>query len=248
MTQPQPEHKSDKQKLANGLDHQTGSEPTPVVGSLLLEQLGDSQFSVAKALGGVQGTLEALLPTLVFVVLYPIIGSLFWPLACSLAIAVGFIAFRIITRSSKFSQVFFGILVTLLGAFWAWKSGRAENFFALGFWTNGVYGILVFLTILAKVPVIGWIIAMALGKSKEWRQPEHRVFYRNSLLATWSLVVLFIVRLLVELPLYYLDLLMPLGIARIILGVPAFAIVVWLTWRLMRQPVQQLKESSTKNL
>ena len=46
---------------------------------------------------------------------------------------------------------------------------------------------------------------------------------------------LFSLRLAVQLPLYLAGAVVALGVARIAMGVPLFAIGIWLTWLLMRR-------------
>jgi hypothetical protein len=45
---------------------------------------------------------------------------------------------------------------------------------------------------------------------------------------------LFIVRLLVQLPLYAASAVVALGIARTAMGLPLFGLGLWLTWRMVR--------------
>jgi hypothetical protein len=48
--------------------------------------------------------------------------------------------------------------------------------------------------------------------------------------------VLFVVRLIVQLPLYIAGEVVALGVARTAMGLPLFALGLWLTWRLVRRP------------
>lgn len=212
--------------------------------SKFTQQLGAQNFSVDQAIGGKLGIAEAVSPTLVLIIAYTLTKQLFWPVVMALGVSVLFAVFRLATRQSL-KQVLVGLIGTAISAFWAWKTGKVEDFFTFGFWINAVYASVILVSILCRFPLIGWVVAAFSGKLDTWRTPTHREFYRRSLWATWAWVGLLVLRLLVELPLYYLRLTTALGAARIILGVPAFAFIVYLTWVLMR-PVSA-KDSADKD-
>ena len=205
-------------------------------------QLGSQQFSMREAIGGPLGALEATLPTILVVAIYPFTHSLRLPVILALTVTVVFGAIRIL-RHQSLRQVLAGLAGTLISVFWAWRSGQVENFFAFGFWINGVYSLVLLATILARRPAIGWLVAGAIGKLDTWLRPQFRKFYKLSRLCTWLWIGLFTLRLAVELPLYYANLLLPLGAARLILGLPAFALVGYFNWALMRAETSRLRGS-----
>lgn len=71
----------------------------------------------------------------------------------------------------------------------------------------------------------------------EWRQePATRAAYRS---ATWIWVGMFGVRLAVQIPLYLADRVTLLGLLNgLVLGVPLFALTLWLTWLVVRDVVR----------
>ena len=217
---------------------------TPLSGQLggLGSQLGSQQFSMRKAIGGPLGGLEATLPTILVVAIYPFTHSLRLPVILALAVTVVFGAIRIL-RHQSLRQVIAGLAGTLISVFWAWRSGQVENFFAFGFWINGVYSVILLATILARRPAIGWLVAGAIGKLDTWLRPQFRKFYELSRLCTWLWIGLFTLRLAVELPLYYANMLVPLGAARLILGLPAFALAGYFNWALLRVETSRLRGS-----
>ncbi|MBS5944515.1 DUF3159 domain-containing protein [Varibaculum cambriense] len=203
-------------------------------------QLGSQKFSMREAIGGPLGALEATLPTILVVAIYPFTHSLRLPVILALTVTVIFGAIRIL-RHQSLRQVVAGLAGTLISVFWAWRSGQVENFFAFGFWINGIYAAVLLLTILARRPAIGWLVAGAIGKLDSWRQGDARKFYELSRLCTWLWIGLFTLRLAVELPLYYANLLVPLGAARLILGLPTFALVGYFNWALLRGETSRLR-------
>jgi hypothetical protein len=52
--------------------------------------------------------------------------------------------------------------------------------------------------------------------------------------ASWVWVALFSLRLSVQLPLYLASALTALGVARIAMGIPLFAVGIWLSWLILR--------------
>jgi len=66
----------------------------------------------------------------------------------------------------------------------------------------------------------------------EWRKDPRAI--RRYSLASWIWVGLFSLRLAVQLPLYLADSLTALGVARIAMGLPLFAVGIWLSWLILR--------------
>lgn len=71
---------------------------------------------------------------------------------------------------------------------------------------------------------------------RAWRRDP--VWLKKYTVATWLWVVMFGLRLGIQGPLYLggTDYIAALGSARLIMGLPLFALVLWLTWRIVRQP------------
>jgi hypothetical protein len=74
--------------------------------------------------------------------------------------------------------------------------------------------------------------------ARRWRQDP--VLMRRYALATWLWVGMFALRLAVQLPLFLTgeDAIALLGTARLVMGIPLWALTLWLTWLLVRRPHQ----------
>lgn len=70
--------------------------------------------------------------------------------------------------------------------------------------------------------------------STAWR--DDAALVRRYTLATWLWIAAFGARLAVQLPLYYADEIDLLGTARLVMGIPLWALVLWATWVLIRRP------------
>ena len=81
--------------------------------------------------------------------------------------------------------------------------------------------------------LVGVIVGQLDGEGNGWRADPARV--RAFARATWMWAGLFVVRLAVQLPLYLASAVVALGIARTAMGLPLFAVGLWLTWRLVRR-------------
>lgn len=212
-----------------------------------IAQLEASEFSFSEAVGGWRGVIETTLPGAVFVIVYIITYSLIPPLVAASVCAIIAAIMRLIHKGSL-KQVLVGVLGVAIGVVWALSTGKAEDFFALGLWINAVYGVVVLATIIFRFPAIGFFAAALSQSLSSWRTKEgvYKEFYKRSVWATWVWVGVFAVRLIIEVPLYYAELVSALGIARLILGVPLFAVGAWLTWVLMKDIFTQVKNQANR--
>jgi hypothetical protein len=189
---------------------------------------------IAETLGGPLGIAETSLPAVAFVVAYTISGSdVTLSAIVAVVIAVGFAAWRLLRRESP-RNVVSSIAGVALAAFIATRSGKAENFFLPGLLANAAYASAFLISIVAGWPLVGVIVGALDGEGNSWRGDPVRT--RLFVLATWVWVVLFSLRLVVQLPLYLAGDVVALGVARTAMGLPLFALGLWITWRLVHRP------------
>lgn len=227
-------------------------EDGPVRG---IRALGAEQFSLAEAIGGPRGLVESLAPGLVFIVCFVATGVLAWSLIASVAVAVGAVVVRLVQRTPM-TQAFGGFLGVVIGVVWAWRSGDGRDYFAWGLWTNAAYLTVIAVSIMVRWPLVGVVVealrgGLAAGAAADeqsnaaqpaqdriswsaWR--ANRALVRRYAAASWLWVGLFGLRLLVQVPLYSADEVGWLGTARLVMGLPLWALVLWLTWVLVRRP------------
>lgn len=201
-----------------------------------MSQLAGEDFSVADAVGGVRGLVESVAPGLVFVVVYLVAGQeLVPPLVASLAVAVVLVVARLV-GGTPVTQALGGVVGVLIGVLWAWRSGEAQDYFALGLWTNAIYGAGLLVSVLVRWPVVGVVVALLRQEGFAWRSdPAQRPRLRRYTAATWLWIGLFVARLAVQLPLYLDASTAWLGTARLVMGVPLWALALWVTWLLVRE-------------
>ncbi len=190
--------------------------------------------SIADAIGGPWGVAETSAPAAAFVVAYSISGS-DTDTAATVAIALALVlaAIRLARRQSP-RHAISGLIGVAFAAFVATRSGRAEDFFLPGLITNALFITALLVSIAVRRPLVGIIVSQLDGEGHRWREDPARS--RTFTRASWLWAGLFSMRLLVQLPLYLAGAVVALGVARTAMGVPLFALGIWLTWLLVRRP------------
>lgn len=200
--------------------------------------LGQDEFSVVDAVGGVRGLVESALPGLVFVVVFVATRELVPSLVAAAVVTVVAVVARLVQRTPA-TQAFSGVVGVAVGVVWAMTTGRAENFFAGGLLANVGFTLGALVSILVGWPVVGVVVSLVRGHDMSWRtDPEAVPQRRRYVRASWLWVGLFAARLAVQVPLYLQgeDAVGLLGTAKLVMGVPLFALGLWLTWLMVAAP------------
>ncbi len=193
-------------------------------------------------LGGWYGSIETALPTVAFVVMYVIREEVRVAVLAAVGITLLLVGVRLAIGGSL-RYVLSSLIGIGLAAFFALRSGQAEDAFLPGILFSGAYGVLALASILARWPIIGFLVAAAdpdyAKDPTGWRRdlPLVRVCSR----LTWVMVGLFAVRVALMLPLYLAGEVVLLGVAKIALGWPAYLLAVLIMGVMLstgRTPVQ----------
>ena len=209
------------------------SQPALPATSRGVGALAGEDFSVADAVGGVRGLVESVAPGAVFIAVYVATRSLVPALVASVTVTVVAVVARLVQRTPV-TQALAGVVGVGVGVLWAWRTGEAEDYFALGLWTNAVYAAGCLVSIVVGWPVVGLVVGMLRGEGTAWR--GDRALRSRYALATWLWVAMFALRLAVQVPLYLGASVGWLGTARLVMGVPLWALTLWITWLLVRSP------------
>lgn len=225
-------------------------EQTPKASELLGAALGDAArragldpaeakstgHVVWRAIGGIRGVLESVLPSLAFLVLYTTTQDLLVSLVVSVGLAAVFTVIRLVTRTPA-AAAFGGLIATAAAAALALWTGRAEDNFVWGFITNGAYGTAFLVSAIIGWPIIGLISGFLMGEGTAWRSDarKRRVFFWLSI--AWA--GLFAARLAVQLPLYFAGDVTALGTLKLVMGIPLFAPLIAVTWLVVRALYRQ---------
>jgi len=184
------------------------------------------------ALGGWGALLDIGLPWIAFLIVYAATDhnlrtALIVAIACGAAVAL----LRLIRRQ-PLRNVLGGFVGVLISAWVANRSGRAEDVYLPGLLTNLGYGLLYLLTVLFRWPLFGLIYGVITQTGTAWRRDP--AMLRGFNRATLVFVGLFAIRLVVQVPLYLTGSLNALGIAKIGLGLPFYALALWLAYAVLR--------------
>ncbi|WP_116026364.1 DUF3159 domain-containing protein [Thermomonospora umbrina] len=193
---------------------------------------------LTKALGGVRGMVEAAVPTIGFTLTYVLSDRLKAALAVGVVAAVVLLVIRVVQRSTP-QFVLNSLMGIGIAAFFALRSGKAEDAFLPGILYNAVYAGGMTLSVLVRWPVVGFIIGSVTGDPTAWRSDPGIVRLCSRL--TLILIVPCAVRVIVQYPLYLAGQVGWLGATKIALGWPlqvaALAAMVWVLAR-GRTPLQ----------
>lgn len=188
--------------------------------------------SMLAAAGGPLGIAESTLPAVAFVVAVTASGQdIQLSAIIAVAIAAVFAVARIVRRQTPLYALS-GVIGVAIAGWIASRTGKAENFFLPGLLLNVAYASAFAISIAARWPLVGVIFAGLSQSGTAWRKDPARLRAFNR--ATWIFVVLFLVRIAVQLPLYLADALVALGTARVAMGLPLFIVGLWLSWLVLR--------------
>ena len=189
---------------------------------------------MSDAIGGPLGMFETALPTLVFIVMITIDRDEIGRASLVAVIVAAVLAAVRLVRGQTIRFVAGGLFGVAFSAFVAAKSGKAENFFLPGLLINAAYAGALLTSLAFRRPLIGYFVISFHGVDPTSPWHEDRPFTRAATRATWIFAAIFLLKLMVQLPMYLTDALVALGVAKIAMGYPLYALGIWLTWLLMR--------------
>lgn len=201
-----------------------------------LSQNADGGIDVIASVGGMRGILETVIPGFVFVMVYALSRELSWALVASIGLGVIFMIVRLINKSTLV-QAASGLIGILICAFAARSSGEAKDYYVPGFFIGAGYLMALVISILIKWPLAGVLFGFIRNEGTEWRQQPGRL--RRYAIATWIIIAVFIARLAVQLPMYFADNVVALGLARALMGVPLYAAGLWFAWLVSRPAMEK---------
>lgn len=194
------------------------------------------EFTVKDALGGPRGFAESAGPTLAFVILYLVTKDVVLSCAASLAVVAVALVVRLVQRE-QITPVISGAVGVALGAFMAVRSGHGSDFYVPGLWINLGCALGFAFSALAGRPAIGYIAASMDAKVSTWeKEPFARKVYSR---ATWLFAAFFALKVAVQAPLYFVGATNALGIVKLVMGIPAFVVVTYVTFLMHKRVVSR---------
>jgi len=205
---------------------------------LRLDQDGKAVFdgkSLLASLGGWVGIIESAVPPTAFLLIYTIWQNTFAAVVVAASLSVASISKQLIQRKPV-SQAFAGAVLTGISVWLALKSpDGAKDYYLPGFYTNAAYGSVLLLSVIIRWPALGLVIGFFKGWGLTWR--KNRAMLTRFDLITGMWVGLFALRLAIELPLFFANNVEALGVAKLVLGTPTYAVCIWFTWLASRSVI-----------
>lgn len=195
------------------------------------EPIPSMSEQISEQLGGVRGLIESSLPVLAFVVLNVLLGdvgldlskkaALYWAIGGSVGSALAIGVYRL-TRKQPIRHAVNGIFGIAIGAFLAWRTGDAKNFYLPGILLTLGQVVILIASVAVRRPIIGYVWGvLANGGKHDWFDNTRlfRTFQWLTLVWAGSLFV----RAGVQGWLYLADEANAIGIARILISWPIYA-------------------------
>ena len=205
------------------------------------EELPPFAEQMAQQLGGWRGLVESGIPVAVFVLVNVVLAwfvtdarvVLQWAIGASVAIAAVIAIFRFARKQSVRFAVN-GLFGIALGAWLAWRSGEARDFYLPGIYFTLGYVAVLLGSIVIGHPLVGWIwTVIANGGKGDWRGDARLRRTFAWLTALWAGV--FLLKVAIQVGLYIANEATALGVARLALGYPPFALLLAVSWWAVRR-------------
>jgi hypothetical protein len=192
--------------------------------------------SLLASVGGVQGLVETTLPGFLYVLTFTITRNTVIA-ASVVGVAVLALTIRHFVLKRPWTQLV-GSLVGVGLAIWLTlrPGGQAGDFYLKDFWINAAYGSVLLLSVIVRFPLIGLLMGFLTNQGLSWRKDRRKVRFFDLVTLLW--VGLFATRLIVEVPLYLAGDVVTLGFVKIVLGLPFYLTMIWVSWLLLRGVVK----------
>lgn len=190
---------------------------------------------LAEQLGGVRGVLESSIPIAVFIIVN------FWALRPAMIVSVAsalLIAVVRLLHRQTIRHAVNGVFGVAIGVAFAWKTGSAKDFYLPGIILSAVYGLAMIASVLVRRPLVGWIWSLLIaGGSTRWQERPSMVRLFSRLTLLWAGT--YLVKVAIQTWLFgntgAHDPGTALGIARLALGYPPYALLLAFTvWSVRR--------------
>jgi hypothetical protein len=211
------------------------THPQPTVEEVIRHRL-------STAVGGWRGSIETALPMVAFVIVWTWQKDVVTAVVAAGVVTAILVVFALLHRQSL-QFILSAVFATGIAAFFALRSGRAEDAFLPGMLASAGWFTATLVSVLVRWPVVGFMVGIGDPRMAEdpfaWRRDPGLIRVCQRL--TLVLVGLYAVRLAVMVPLYLAGQVAWLGVAKVALGWPAWvAAVAVMGWMLLRGHTPQV--------
>nr|WP_190139800.1 DUF3159 domain-containing protein [Streptomyces longispororuber] len=187
-----------------------------------------TQAALFDAFGGIRGTVETMVPGLLFVLIYTINKDLHMSAIAALAVALALVVVRLVRRDTV-KHAFSGVFGVAFGVAFAMFTGNAKDFYLPGMIYGVGLGTAFFVSALVGYPLLGLLLGPVFRENLSWRtrNPGRKKAYTKASLA-WGLI--FLGKYAILFPLYWWGDTEQLGWVLIALKLPPMVLAVYFTW------------------
>lgn len=175
------------------------------------------RHQLSQTFGGVRGMLEGAIPFVAFTIAWVIGRQLYPALGAAVGSALVLAVIRLVQRQSV-KYVAQAVIPTAIAALVATRTGRAEDIFLPGILYNGGLAVVSVLTVAIRRPLVGFMIGAAINDPTGWIKDPGLV--KMSMKLTAVLAVPYVLRFVVQMPLFLAGEVVWLGVAKVVLGWP----------------------------
>ena len=183
---------------------------------------------LSEAIGGWRGAAESAMPTLAFALVWARTANLRTSLIVSAGCVVVLLLVRLAQRQNARFIAYAAVGVGI-SAFFALRSGRAEDAFLPGMLQNAGLMLVLLVTNLTRWPLFGFVVGVAepeaFAEDPTWWRRHRGIVTVASRLA-WVLIALNVVRLSIMVPLYLAERVSALAVAKVVLGWPLYLVAL----------------------
>ncbi|MGW7458449.1 DUF3159 domain-containing protein [Streptomyces sp. NPDC054797] len=202
--------------------------PAPASQTPSEDQSAVTQAALFDAFGGIRGTVETMLPGLLFVMIYTINKDAKVSAIAAGAFAVLLVIARLL-RKDTVKHAFSGVFGVGVGVAFALFTGDPKGFYLPGMIYGAGLGVAFTVSALVGFPLLGVILGPVFKENLSWRtrNPGRKKAYTKASLA-WGLI--FLAKYAILFPLYWWGDATQLGWVLIALKLPPMVLAVYFTW------------------
>ena len=216
-----------------------------------IASLASEDFSVIDSIGGVRGVIESVLPSLVFLVVFLVTRDLALTVKVCGALCALEVLARLVQRQT-IAGALSGVVMMLICLYAAYKSNDARNYYLPGCIINAVWAVALLASQAFRAPGIGLIVEFVRRPPADGVRAWYRAWHGDAALlhaytvATWVWIAMFVVRDAFQVPLYFSGNVGVLGTVTLVLGVPLFALVCWVSYLIIGTPLHEHRERESE--
>jgi hypothetical protein len=196
-----------------------------------MSQHQEDRDKVVNALGGKKGLIDSGVPSVVFLIVFNLTKEVNTAIWAALSLSVTLAIIRLIRKESIQHSVS-GVIGVLICAYFANRSGNAEDFYIPKLLTNLGYGVVYLIANIVGWPILGLVLGPLLGENLTWRKNPARK--RMYIKASWLWVGMFFLRIAVQYPIYLSGNVNLLGTVNLAMGYPLFFATAYGTWLIIK--------------